>query len=301
MFDRVALAQDLVDCRGKILGRKGSVISAEVIAEAAGSAPQVPRRLLSETFVAEDLHMPLAESPYRHLFRGPGVQGTVARAVLSVRLPSGLYDELLALKFSDPGRYRHSLCTAVVSVRMLTAAVGEARALPDMAAAALLHDLGMRHVAGRLSRNTDPLDKGEEREIAAHPLLGAYHLATVLGAHPAVDAALAHHWRAGQGYPRLSAPPSRSIEVVGVASAFAALTQPRPFRSEPFDPRGAADLLIAEAAAGHADQSSVKLLVHALRGAQGEVRKVRFGRERQGHAPVVNRYTPIAMAERRPA
>ncbi len=301
MFDRVALAQDLVDCRGKVLGRKGSIVSAEAIAEAAAGAPQVPRRLLSETFVAEDLHLPLAESPYRHLFRGPGVQGGVARALLSVRLPSGLYDELLALKFSDPTRYRHALCTAVVTVRMLTAAVGEARALPDMGAAALLHDLGMRHVPTRLSRNTDPLAKGEEREIAAHPLLGAFHLACVLGAHPAVDAALCHHWRAGQGYPHLSAPPTRSIEVVGVASAFAALTQPRPFRSEPYDPRGAADLLIAEAAAGHADASSVKLLVHALRGAQGEVRQVRFGRERQGHAPVVNRHTPIAMAERRPA
>jgi HD-GYP domain-containing protein (c-di-GMP phosphodiesterase class II) len=115
-----------------------------------------------------------------------------------------------------------------------------------------------------------------------------------------VDAALSHHWRAGQGYPRLPSPPTRSIEVVGVASAFAALTQPRPFRSEPFDPRGAADLLIAEAAAGRADPGSVKLLVHALRGAQGEVRAVRFGRERQGHAPVVNRYTSIAAPERRP-
>jgi HD-GYP domain-containing protein (c-di-GMP phosphodiesterase class II) len=301
MFDRVALAQDLVDCRGRVLGKKGKVVSGEAIAEAAASAPQAPRRLLSETFVAEDLHLPLAESPYRHLFRGPGVQGIVARALLSVRLPSALYDELLALKFSDPSRYRHALCTAVVTVRMLTAAVGEARALPDMAAAALLHDLGMRHVPARLSRNTDPLEKGEEREIATHPLLGAYHLACLLGIHPAVDAALCHHWRAGQGYPRLPAPPTRSIEVVGVASAFAALTQPRPFRSEPFDARGAADLLIAEAAAGHADASSVKLLVHALRGAAGEVRKVRFGRERQGHAPVVNRYTPIAMAERRPA
>jgi len=298
MFDRVTLAQDLLDCRGTLLGRRGLVVSRQAIAEAAGRAPQVPRRLLSETFVAEDLHVPLADAPYRHLFRGPGVQSSVARALLSVRLPSSLYDELLALKFADPSRYRHGLTTAAVATRMLGAAVGEARVLPDLAAAGLLHDLGMRHLPQRLLRHGDALGPDDNREISTHPLLGAFHLACVLGPHPAVDAALSHHWRQGQGYPRIESPPSRSIEVVGVASAFAALTQTRPFRSDPYDARGATDLLIAEASAGHADANTVKLLVHALRGGLGEARTIRFGRERNGHAPVVNRHTPIAAPER---
>jgi HD-GYP domain-containing protein (c-di-GMP phosphodiesterase class II) len=298
MFDRTTLVQDLLDCRGTLLGRKGLVVSGQAIAEAAARAPQVPRRLLSETFVAEDLHAPLADAPYRHLFRGPGVQSSVARALLSVRLPSSLYDELLAVKFADPPRYRHGLTTAAVATRMLTAAVGEARVLPDMAAAGLLHDIGMRHLAQRLARHGDVLASDDVREVASHPLLGAYHLACVLGLHPAVDAALSHHWRQGQGYPQLEHPPSRSAEVVAVASAFAALTQTRHFRSEPFDARGAADLLIAEAASGHGDANTVKLLVHALRGGQGEARTIRFGRERHGHAPVANRHTPITAPER---
>lgn len=298
MFDRATLVQDLLDCRGTLLGRKGLVVSAQSIADAAARAPQVPRRLLSETFIAEDLHHPLADAPYRHLFRGPGVQSSVARAVLSVRLPSSLYDELLALKFADPLRYRHGLVTAAVATRMLTAAVGEARVLPEVAAAGLLHDLGMRHLSQRLARHGDVLASDDVREVAFHPLLGAYHLACVLGAHPAVDAALSHHWRQGQGYPQLERPPSRSVEVVAVASAFAALTQARPYRSEAFDARGAADLLIAEAASGRGDANTVRLLVHALRGGQGEARVLRFGRERHGHAPVANRHTPIAAPER---
>jgi HD-GYP domain-containing protein (c-di-GMP phosphodiesterase class II) len=298
MFDRTTLVQDLLDCRGTLLGRRGLVVSAQSIAEAAARAPQVPRRLLSETFIAEDLHHPLADAPYRHLFGGPGVQSSVARAVLSVRLPSSLYDELLALKFADPLRYRHGLVTAAVATRMLTAAVGEARVLPEVAAAGLLHDLGMRHLPQRFARHGDVLASDDVREVASHPLLGAYHLACVLGAHPAVDAALSHHWRQGQGYPQLQRPPSRSVEVVAVASAFAALTQARPFRSEAFDARGAADLLIAEAASGSGDANTVKLLVHALRGGQGEARAIRFGRERHGHAPVANRHTPIAAPER---
>src|SRR3990172_5554201 len=94
--------------------------------------------------------------------------------------------------------------------------------------------------------------------------------------------------------PRLPRPPPRAVQVVAVASAFTALTQMRAFRSEPFDARGAADVLISETARSRADLNTVRLLVHALRGARGEVGLVSFGRERLGHAPVVNRYTDIA-------
>ena len=54
---------------------------------------------------------------------------------------------------------------------------------------------------------------------------------------------------AGRATRPCARPPPRSMEVVSVASAFAALTQPRPFRSGAYDARGAADVLVAEAAA----------------------------------------------------
>lgn len=294
MFDRVVLPRDLVDARGAVLAKRGAVLSIDSVQEMARRAPALPRRALSETPVAEDLHLPLADPPYRHLFRGAGVQAAVARALLAVRLPPQLFDELTALKASDPARYRHALTTGAVTARMLIAAVGDAPALPDLAAAGLLHDLGMRHVSLHLVRNGDTLDGREVMDVASHPILGGWHLAAVLGAHAAVEAALSHHWRNGHGYPTLTQPPSRAAQVVSVASAFAALTQARAFRSEPFDARGAADVLISEATASRSDVNTVRLLVHALRGAGGDVREVRFGRERLGHAPVVNRYTAIA-------
>ncbi|HEX9289005.1 MAG TPA: phosphohydrolase [Anaeromyxobacteraceae bacterium] len=297
MFDRVVLTRDLVDARGAVLGKRGAVVSVSGVQDAARRAPAVARRPLSETSTAEDLHLPLADPAYRHLFRGAGVQAAVARALLALRLPQAIFDELHALKISDPARYRHALSTAAVTARLLIAAAGEAPALPDMAAAGLLHDLGMRHVSFHLARNGEPLGQAEMMEVAAHPLLGGLHLAQLLGLHPAVDAALSHHWRGGYGYPSLPHTPSRAVEVVGIASAFAALTQARAFRSEPFDARGAADVLIAEATAGHADVNTVRLLVHALRGATGEVRHTRFGRERLGHVPAVNRHTVITMLQ----
>ncbi|HVI73492.1 MAG TPA: HD domain-containing phosphohydrolase [Anaeromyxobacteraceae bacterium] len=294
MFDRVVVARDLADVSGAVLARAGEVVSVTSVRGAARAAVPGRRLPLARSAVASDLHLPLAEAPFRHLFRGEEVRSAVARVVLSARLPPVLFEELRAMQATDPARYRHAVATAAVTARLLMAAVGEAPALPDLAAAGLLHDLGMRHVPLSLARSSGGLDAEGTRLLAAHPLLGALHLARHLGAHPAVEAALCHHWKSGAGYPALARSPSRSVEVVGVASAFVALTQARPYRSGAYDARGAADVLIDEARAGHADRGTVRLLVHALRGSKGDSRSVLFGRQRVGQAPAVNRHTPIA-------
>lgn len=297
MFDRVALTTDLAEAGGAVLARAGEVISVASVRELARSTAPAPREPLARSAVAADLHLPLADAPYRHLFRTEEIRSGVARVVLSAKLPPQLFDELRALRAVDPARYRHALTTAAVTVRVLMIAVGDAPALPDLAAAALLHDVGMRHVRPEVTRGSAPLAREDVRALAAHPLLGAHQLAARLGPHPAVDAALCHHWRSGAGYPSLPRPPSRSVEMVGVASAFVALTQPRPYRSGGYDARGAADVLIEEARVRRADPSTVRLLLHALRGGRGDARQVRFGRQRVGQAPAVNRHTPIVPGE----
>lgn len=298
MFDRLILTEDLADCRGELLAPRGRVLSPESIAETGRRAPKLPRRPLGGTALAPDVEVPLGERVHRHAFGGGGVREAVRRTLLATPLPEPLVEELLSLRRAASPIHGHAFATAAITVRMLLAVVGEAQGVPDLAAAALLHDLGMRHVPSRLSRLRERLGREEALRVAAHPLLGAYHLATVLGNHPAVTAALSHHWRCGQGYPVLASPPPRSTEVVSVASAFAALTQARPFRSAAFDARGAADVLVAEAAAGQADANTVKLLVHVLRGGGGDPRAVRFGRERAGHGPDVNRHAHVAAPAR---
>jgi len=298
MFDRLSLPEDLFDCRGRLVARKGFVVSPEVIDEAAATASPEAKQALSGTPLALDVSDPLDEPTYVHLFQGPDVRDAVERVLLGVRLPPVLFEELLAARRNGSPVHRHAFVTAAVAVRMLLSALGEARGLSDLAAAALLHDLGMRHLPARLLRNQERLNRTDADRIASHPLLGAYHLATVLGRHPAVAAARSHHWRCGQGYPVLAAAPPRSIEVISVASAFAALTQPRSYRSGAFDARGACDVLVQEAARGRADGSSVKLLVHALRGGRGDPRAIRFGHERLGHVPEKNGYEPPGLPDR---
>jgi len=293
MSDRITLGRELIDCRGAVLARQGTVISPQAIAEAAARVQPGARVSLEETAHRAEVEAPLEDPVYRHLFADPKAKEAVARAFLAVRLPEVLFEELTAVQRANPILYRHGLATAAVAARMLVAAVRDSKGVPDLVAAGLLHDLGMRHVSMKLMRNRDALTQQESREISAHPLLGAYHLASLLGAHPAVAAAHAHHWRCGQGYPMLPKAPSRAAEVVAVASAFAALTQPRPFRSDRFDARSAGDVLVAEVRAGTADAGTVRLLIHALRGGQGDPRAVRFGASRGGQVPEVNRHTRV--------
>jgi len=57
-------------------------------------------------------------------------------------------------------------------------------------------------------------------------------------------------------------------------------------------------VLVQEASAGHADPSTVRLLVHALRGGSGDPRSVRFGTARDGHAPEENRHSRVEVLPR---
>ena len=298
MFDRLILPEEILDVRGEVVAARGFVLSPESIADAAAAARPLARLPLSETPLAADVPVPLGDHAYRHLFPDDGTKDAVHRAMLAIRLPEVLFEELLALRRAASPIHGHAMATAAVAVRMLLTVVGQARGLPELAAAALLHDVGMRHLPPRLGRLRERLGHDEALRVAAHPFLGALHLARVLGDHPAVPAALGHHWRCGQGYPNLPSEPTRSMEVVAVASAFAALTQPRPFRSAAYDARGAADVLVSEAVSGQADANTVKLLVHALRGGAGDPRGVRFGRERGGHGPDVNRHVHVAAPAR---
>ncbi len=299
MFDRLTLLEDLLDWRGEVIAPRGAMISPQTIEETADRAPRLPRTRLGQTRIAADLELAFESPVYAPLFGRSGASDTVLRTLLSIELPDPLVEELLAARAEQPIAYRHAILTAAVGVRVLLTAVGQGRTLTELAAAALLHDLGMRQIPARLLANRD-LSAEQVQRVAAHPLLGAYHLASLLGHHPAVAASRSHHWRCGQGYPGLDRPPPRAVEVIAVASAFCALTQPRPYRSAAFDARGAVDVLVREIVTGRADANTVKLLVHALRGGAGDPRGVRFGNSRDGHGPVDDGHSPVEAPQRSP-
>ncbi len=286
------LTRDLLAADGRLVASRGEIVDLSLLKEIAGRAPRgIRERPLSETTHAETV-LEAFESPVLlHLAGTELTRALAADALAEVRFPQMIWDELEALRKQDGPRYQHAIFTAVTAARLFRAALGTGPGVPRMVGGALVHDLGMLYVAVRLRYKRDHLTRAEALALEDHPLLGALLLASALGDAPAVHFALLHHTRAGFGYPRLQGkPPLRGLDLVAVASAFAALVCPRSFRLTPFSARGAVDQLIEDAHAGHFDPRAVRLLIHCLRGARGPFNDLQLPRAPTGFRPQVNHH-----------
>ncbi|GAC1345347.1 MAG: hypothetical protein NVS2B9_19750 [Myxococcales bacterium] len=284
------LTRDLVAADGRVIARRGRNVDLDLLREVAqGAKPEQRHRPLYETSLAAAALEAFSAPALVHLVGSPEARGQAANTVAEVRFPDPIWEELDLLRTEDPGRFEHGLWTALVAARLFRSALGDAPGVARMVGGALVHDLGMRYASPTLRWKREYLTRAEALQLEEHPLYGAIVLASVLGDAPAVHCALLHHTRAGHGYPRVDGfAQVRGLDLVAVASAFAAMVAPRPFRPRPYDPRGATDQLIEEATAGHFDVRAVRILVHCLRGAKGSFQDLRLPRELTGFRPQGN-------------
>ena len=82
----------------------------------------------------------------------------------------------------------------------------------------------------------------------------------------------------------------RGLDLIAVSSAFAGLVAPRPYRPQPFNPRGAVDQLLEEASAGQFDPRAVRVLIHCLRGNPEVAADLIMPRKSTGFRPPVNHH-----------
>ena len=286
------LTRDLFAAGGRLVASRGEIVDLSLLKEVATRAPRgVRERPLSETTHAEPVLEAFDSPALLHLVGTEPTRALAADVLAEVRFPQAIWDELEALRQQDGPRYQHAIFTAITAAHLFRAALGTGPGVPRLVGGALVHDLGMLHVAVRLRFKRDHLTRAEALALEDHPLLGALILASVMGDAPAVHFALLHHTRAGFGYPRMPGkPPLRGLDLVAVASAFAALVCPRSFRLTPFSARGAIDQLIEDAQAGHFDLRAVRLLIHCLRGASGHFNELQFQRAPTGFRPQVNHH-----------
>lgn len=286
------LTRDLVSADGRLIASRGEIVDLGRLKDMAAKAPRdLHERPLFETTCA-DAVLEAFEAPALQFVVGTeGLRALAADVLSEVRFPQEVWGELEALKRDDPARYQHAVWTAIIAARLFRTALGSAPGLARLVGGALTHDIGMRHSALRLRFKRDHLTRSEALALEDHPLLGALLLASVLGDSPAVHFALLHHTRAGLGYPKVQGkPPLRGLDLVTVASAFAALIAPRTYRAQPFNPRGAIDQLLEEAAGGHFDARGVYLLIHCLRGGNGGAAELVLPRKPTGFRPPVNHH-----------
>lgn len=121
-----------------------------------------------------------------------------------VPLPRAIAFQLTVLRETQPGLWQRSLRT-MVTAAWLGALTGAARHdLRMLAAAGLLHDLGMLHLDPALLKPQLPLGREQRRHLYTHPLLSSM----LLERHheypkELVQAVLEHHEALdGSGYPR---------------------------------------------------------------------------------------------------
>jgi hypothetical protein len=286
------LTRDLVAADGRLVASRGEVVDLNTLKDVAARAPRGLReKPLFETTHAEAVLEAFNSSALQHLAGRESTRALAADVLAEVRFPQPIWDELESLRHQDGPRYQHAIFSGITAARLFRAALGSAPGLSRLVGGALLHDIGMLHVAVRLRFKRDYLTRSEALALEDHPILGAMLLASVLGDVPAVHFALLHHTRAGWGYPRVkSHPPLRGLDLVSVAGAFAALVAPRSFRLTPFSARGAVDQLIDDAEAGHFDPRAVRLLVHCLRVAPGSIQELQLPRKHTGFRPPVNHH-----------
>jgi HD-GYP domain-containing protein (c-di-GMP phosphodiesterase class II) len=287
------LTRDVLAADGRVVASRGEVVDLAHLKDVAARAPRGLREIpLHETGAVNSVLEAFESPPLEHLVGNETSRALVADALSDVRFPQLIWDELEALRRDDGPRYQHAIWTGVIAARLFRAALGQAPGLARLVGGALVHDVGMRYASARLRFKRDHLTPAEALALEDHPLLGALLLASVLGDAPAVHFALLHHTRAGFGYPRLTGgkPPLRGLDLVAVSSAFAALISPRPYRLQPFNVRGAVDLLLEEAKAGHFDVRAVRMLVQCLRGGEGQLTELVLPRKSTGFRPSANRY-----------
>ena len=286
------LTRDLVAADGKLVASRGEIVDLAYLKEVAARAPRDPKaRALHETNVSDSVLEAFDAAPLQHLAGPPDARAQIADALCEVRFPDAVWEELNVLKEQDAPRFQHAVWAAVVSARLFRAALGEAPGLTRLVGGALVHDIGMRYAAPKLRHKSDHLTPNDALGLEDHPIIGALLLARAIGDAPAVHFALLHHTRAGFGYPRVEGkPPLRGLDLVSVASAFAALVAPRPFRQHPFNARGAADQLCDDARAGYFDSRAVRLLIHCMRGAKGPITELKLPRTATGFRPARNHH-----------
>lgn len=294
------LTKDLVTVDGRRLASRGEIVDIARLKAVALKAPRGLReRTLFETYVAEAELVVEAfdKSPLQHLLGGESRRRVrAATALAEVRFPQPIWAELQALRKEDAPRYQHAIWTSVIVAHLFQQAMGEQPGMHRLVGGALTHDLGMRQVAATLRFKQDHLTRADALALECHPLLGALVLASVLGDAPAVQFALLHHTRAGFNYGRAGNESTlRELDLISVASAFAALIAPRSYRLLPYNPRGAVDQLVDDAVAGQFDLRAIRLLIRCLRSTKPDA-NLRFPRKLTGFRPPVNHYGMAAGA-----
>lgn len=203
------------------------------------------------------------------------------------QLPEGSRDARMVSEFADALAQRLD--------------VPPAQRPPLLAAAALLHDLGLHDLPAGLIDQPGPLTSEQRRQMQQHPVAGAARLAGIDSPGAAVmrEVCLHHHERFdGRGYPMglVGRQIPLAARIVALADAFQAMLSPRPHRrAMPF--HQAVEIVRSESG-GQFDPDLVDAFERALNDLVAAKLRIENDRERERTANSERQSRPNAVADR---
>lgn len=172
------------------------------------------------------------------------------------------------LPSSDPDfMYTHAINASLLSMAMATKTGYSEEQSRDIAAAAMLLDIGMIRVPEAIRNKEGALTPGELFEIHKHPMIGADLLAPIQGLSPSsVLAIYQHHERmSGVGYPRQRTGHliHEYSRILAIADIYAAMVAKRSYRDR-LIPYQAMESIIKMGAAGLLDSRLIRKFLDTM-------------------------------------
>lgn len=292
--ENLKITRDIHSITGKLIVSKKESLDIEKLEEISKKiivASKVWVKL-KESFLFKDFYLQTQCSPYDTFCKKCGTQ-TILNIFGSISLPVSILEEYHFMRLKDEYTYRHSINSALLTICMATQFYEDRQKINQITSSSITHDLGKSRIPSNILHSSKPLSEKDYSLIKEHTIYGAVLCSYYYG-NPYIEntiVALQHHEKKdGSGYPMSIKLKEDGVSFIAVADIFDALISKRPYRSEPYDVRGAIDVLCQSVEKGELDEKYIKMMIHLNRKEPEPISKINYSKYYRGYYPKINYY-----------
>lgn len=279
---------------GKLLIPKKTYLTYEVFEKLARESLFISKMnvKLKETFVFNDVYVAIHKNPYSSYCKKVG-ESDVLKIFGDISVPAVILDEYNFMRIKDEYTYMHSINTTLLVICLCVMFFDDYQKILQIATSSFTHDIGKSRIPSSILHSTMPLSDAEFDIIKEHTVYGAILCSHYFGDFysPATIAAFQHHEKKnGTGYPSSIRLRDDAVMFISIIDVFDALISSRPYRNEPYDVRGAIDLLCISVQKGELDEEKLKMLISLNRQEKQPIQSIKYSITNRGKIPKQNNY-----------